>query len=135
MYKSVFTLFVLFVCFTIMANGSNKVSITKQSQYNIYLGNFECQDSLNAGLFQNCWFTLSRSKERVEGVEIFIDGGMPAHEHGLPTAPKIVWSAKENIYLIKGLKFSMPGQWVLNFKVNAEDDALKDQIKMLIEVD
>ena len=135
MYRNIFILFSLTFCFTLTANDTNNVLISKKSLQDIYQSKLVCNDSLSSGSFQNCWLTLSRSNQLVKDVEIFIDGGMPAHGHGLPTAPKVVWSEEKKVHLIKGLKFSMPGQWALNFKVNAKDDALKDQIKILIEVD
>jgi len=113
----------------------NRVEILQKSQQEIYQSKLECQNSLSTGSFQSCWLKLYRLDKPVKNVVIFINGGMLKHKHGLPTSPKIVWSDDKNAHLIQGLKFSMPGQWSLNFKVNAEDDALKDQIIMLIEVD
>ncbi len=112
----------------------NRVEILQKSQQGIYQSKLECQSSLSTGSFQNCWLKLFREDKPVKGTEVFINGGMPAHEHGLPTSPKIIWSDEKDSYLIQGLKFSMPGKWSLNFKVNAKDNALKDEIIMLIEV-
>ena len=134
MFKKIFILLSVSIFLTLTANEMNKVSISKESQHGIYQSKLECQDLLGTESFENCWLTLSRLNQLVKNIEVFIDGGMPAHEHGLPTAPKIIWSEERKAHLIKGLKFSMPGLWALNFKVNAKDDALKDQIKILIEV-
>lgn len=112
----------------------NRVEILQKSQQGIYQSKLQCQSSLSTGLFQNCWLKLFREDTPVKNTEVFINGGMPAHEHGLPTSPKIIWSDEKDSYLIQGLKFSMPGKWSLNFKVNAKDNALKDEIIMLIEV-
>ena len=49
---------------------------------------------------------------------ITVLGGMPAHAHGLPTVPQV----KElggGRYLIEGLKFHMPGAWVVAFRIKA----------------
>ncbi|ULB12069.1 FixH family protein (plasmid) [Cereibacter azotoformans] len=54
----------------------------------------------------------------VEGATLTISGGMPAHGHGLPTTPR----AEElggGRYLIRGLKFTMPGDWELAIAVEA----------------
>lgn len=56
--------------------------------------------------------------------KLFVDGGMPAHAHGLPTEP-MVKHVKNNVYQIKGLKFSMAGVWVLFIDINTEDIAYK----------
>ena len=55
-----------------------------------------------------------------------ITGGMPAHDHGLPTAPRATAYLGEGRYLIEGMKFHMGGAWevVLKVKSGAGDDAL-----------
>jgi len=56
----------------------------------------------------------------VSGAEITIDGGMPQHGHGLPTEPAVTRELGEGLYLVGGLRFSMPGWWVLNFHIKAD---------------
>jgi len=62
----------------------------------------------------------------VEGATISITGGMPDHDHGLPTAPRATAYLGEGRYLIEGMRFHMGGAWevVLNVKSGAGDDAL-----------
>ncbi|MEH6455362.1 MAG: FixH family protein [Cocleimonas sp.] len=129
-------LFLVLFCFSssLLANQTNTIEIKKVSQRTIYNSKLECGKVLSAGSFQSCWLTLFHEDKPVRNTEVFINGGMPAHQHGLPTSPRIDWSEVKNVYVIKGLKFSMPGEWSLNFKVNAEDDALKDQITILVNV-
>lgn len=55
----------------------------------------------------------------VEGAAIAIDGGMPAHGHGLPTAPQVTDDLGGGRYLIEGLRFSMTGDWALGFDISA----------------
>jgi hypothetical protein len=57
----------------------------------------------------------------VDGAELAIDGGMPEHGHGLPTAPRATPAATPGDYVINGVKFSMNGWWVLKLKVKAPD--------------
>lgn len=57
----------------------------------------------------------------VSGAVIAIDGGMPEHHHGLPTAPRAASAATPGDYLISGMKFSMTGWWVLNLSIKAPD--------------
>lgn len=57
----------------------------------------------------------------VEKAEILVDGGMPQHGHGLPTQPKVTRYLGHGDYLIEGMKFNMPGWWVLKFQVSAND--------------
>jgi hypothetical protein len=66
------------------------------------------------------------SVETPEGVpvsdaKISIDGGMPQHGHGLPTQPEVEQEPGSGTYLVGGVKFSMPGWWVVNFHIKAEN--------------
>jgi hypothetical protein len=57
----------------------------------------------------------------VTGAEIGVDGDMPEHGHGLPTKPEVVQELGAGSYLIGGMKFSMPGWWIIEFRVRAGD--------------
>lgn len=135
MYKKLFILLSFFLFSSLIAKEVNKEEISQKSHQSIYESKLECEHAFSTGTFQSCWLQLSHDNRHVKTAEIFINGGMPEHSHGLPTSPKAVWSEDKNAYVIHGLKFSMPGKWSLNFRVNAKDNALKDQITMLIEVD
>lgn len=53
----------------------------------------------------------------VDGATVHVDGGMPAHGHGLPTAPKVANVEGAGNYLIEGLRFNMPGEWELRLTI------------------
>ncbi len=55
----------------------------------------------------------------VDGAKITIDGGMPQHGHGLPTAPQMTGELGEGRYRIEGVKFNMGGWWELKFAISA----------------
>lgn len=57
----------------------------------------------------------------VDGANIAVDGGMPEHGHGLPTAPRAASASGPGNYVISGMKFSMTGWWVLKLDVKAAD--------------
>ncbi|MFT7221588.1 MAG: hypothetical protein ACI8Z1_003210 [Candidatus Azotimanducaceae bacterium] len=57
----------------------------------------------------------------VEGAEITVDGGMPEHRHGLPTAPLVRPGENDCEYLVEGLRFHMAGRWELKFTINFGD--------------
>jgi hypothetical protein len=44
---------------------------------------------------------------------------MPDHDHGLPTAPRVTAELPGGRYRIEGVKFTMPGKWVLKFTITA----------------
>jgi hypothetical protein len=57
----------------------------------------------------------------VKGADIRILGDMPEHGHGLPTVPEVTETGTDGVYAVEGLKFSMPGWWVVTFHIQAGD--------------
>ena len=55
----------------------------------------------------------------VKDASISILGDMPEHGHGFPTEPEVSAAMENGKYLVEGLKFSMPGWWVVTFHVKA----------------
>lgn len=62
----------------------------------------------------------------VEDARIAIDGGMPQHGHGLPTAPQMTAALGEGRYRIEGVRFNMSGWW--EFKLHIESAAGADDV-------
>ncbi len=54
----------------------------------------------------------------VDGAAIAVNGGMPMHGHGLPTAPRVTKYLGGGKYLVEGMKFSMTGWWQLVFTIS-----------------
>jgi len=55
----------------------------------------------------------------VEGAAITVSGGMPQHNHGLPTSPQATDYLGNGRYRIDGVKFTMSGWWQLRFAISA----------------
>lgn len=49
-----------------------------------------------------------------------ISGGMPEHDHGMPTAPQITGQLENGDYLMEGMRFHMPGHWQLLFELTID---------------
>tara|TARA_R110002049_G_scaffold191507_1_gene360479 strand:- start:49318 stop:49809 length:492 start_codon:yes stop_codon:yes gene_type:complete len=64
------------------------------------------------------------SGESVQDADIVINGGMPAHNHGMPTVPIVSKGIGDGYYVIKGMKFQMPGHWTVTMKIT--DHAVSD---------
>jgi hypothetical protein len=64
--------------------------------------------------------------EPVSGATIAVDGGMPAHNHGLPTQPQAAAADAPGDYRVEGVRFQMPGEWVVTFTIQAGD--ISDQV-------
>lgn len=44
-----------------------------------------------------------------------LSGGMPEHDHGLPTVPAASPTGNPGEFLLEGMRFHMPGRWLLDF--------------------
>ena len=56
----------------------------------------------------------------VEGARILVSGGMPEHDHGLPTAPRVTAELGEGRYRLDGMRFHMRGRWELVFDIRTD---------------
>ena len=57
----------------------------------------------------------------VEGAEIEVDGGMPAHDHGLPTKPRVTEELGGGDYRLDGVRFHMSGYWEMVITIRSDD--------------
>lgn len=55
----------------------------------------------------------------VDDARLVVLGGMPAHAHGLPTIPTVT-SLGGGRYRVDGLKFHMPGAWIVAVRIKAK---------------
>ena len=55
----------------------------------------------------------------VDDAKISVDGGMPQHQHGLPTSPAVTARLGAGKYRVEGVKFNMSGWWQLKFAISA----------------
>jgi hypothetical protein len=55
----------------------------------------------------------------VENAMVRITGGMPAHNHGLPTDPVVTQYLGNGDYRVEGVRFHMQGDWVLKVAITA----------------
>lgn len=55
----------------------------------------------------------------IDDAKVAIGGGMPDHNHGLPTSPEVTRQLGEGRYRIEGMKFNMSGWWELRFDISA----------------
>lgn len=52
--------------------------------------------------------------------ELVINGGMPEHDHGLPTQPQVTSLLENGDYLLEGVRFHMQGFWQLLIEFQIE---------------
>ncbi len=58
----------------------------------------------------------------VTGAQFEVLGGMPEHDHGLPTRPEVTAELEPGVYLLQGVRFHMPGRWLLEFGMSLGED-------------
>src|SRR3954454_8351507 len=64
--------------------------------------------------------------------DLALDGGMPAHGHGLPTAPVVTRSSSPGDFVVRGMRFNMCGRWEL--RVLLADDEGEDGAVFPVDV-
>ncbi|SDZ75912.1 hypothetical protein SAMN05660964_00162 [Thiothrix caldifontis] len=85
----------------------------------LYQAELTCATLPTVGVFQDCVLRLDNTPALPSDLLIAVDGGMPSHGHGLPTAPQAIPTGKPGEFRIDGLKYSMPGEWVLGFLLHS----------------
>lgn len=48
---------------------------------------------------------------------IAVGGGMPQHDHGFLTQPRVTQALGDGDFLVEGVKFHMSGDWMLRFEI------------------
>ena len=64
---------------------------------------------------------IDSESKPVTMASVSIEGGMPEHDHGLPTQPKVTSEISPGTYLLQGVRFHMPGRWEIKFTILRED--------------
>ncbi|MCH9695380.1 MAG: FixH family protein [Gammaproteobacteria bacterium] len=60
--------------------------------------------------------------DAVEGATVEVTGGMPEHNHGLPTRPRISEEIGGGDYRLSGMRFHMAGYWEIKVTVTTDND-------------
>jgi hypothetical protein len=59
----------------------------------------------------------TRNGVPVENAKVQIKGGMPAHNHGLPTDPVVTQYLGDGDYRVEGVRFHMQGEWLMEVSI------------------
>ena len=64
--------------------------------------------------------------QSIDDAQLVFSGGMPEHDHGLPTSPQMTERLGGGCYLIEGIRFHMSGRWrlVLEIRANGQQDTV-----------
>ena len=95
-------------------NAVSLLSEGKKYKVSLYSKSFPFQ----TGKIFNLILNLSTPDGKpLDNIKIYVHGGMPQHQHGFPTNPKVTKSLGNGDYLVEGVKFSMPGDWEIRFNI------------------
>ena len=74
----------------------------------------------------------SADGDPVEGARLTVSGGMPAHDHGLPTAPRVTADLGDGNYRVNGMKFHMGGAWEVVIDIAASEG--RDSVTWVLDL-
>ena len=68
----------------------------------------------------------------VDDATVTLVGGMPVHDHGLPTLPQATQNLGNGDYLVEGMKFHMNGWWqvTISITVNGRSDVVTFDLQL-----
>ena len=107
--------------------------LTQTSVNGVFKLSLMCRHQPSVGPFQDCQIELQdKQGQVVNDAKISMDGGMPSHGHGLPTAPVITSLDSQGHYRIDGLQYNMPGTWLLGFMIKTASS--QDKVVFSFEI-
>jgi len=101
------------------AAGSSTVTVNVTSRQKLFTATVTHPDPLPVEQL-HVWTVrlFDRKHHAVTRARIKVTGDMPAHGHGLPTAPVAV-ARGHGVYQLQGMMFQMPGLWYVQLRVRA----------------
>ena len=107
--------------------------LTQTSSQGLFKVQLMCRHAPSVGPFQDCQLALATGQgQSISEAKISVDGGMPSHGHGLPTAPVVSPLDGQGHYRIDGLQYNMPGPWLLGFMIQTA--AGQDKVVFSFEI-
>ena len=128
--KLLWTLLVIACPGFLFADDSN----TKTSDQGLYVVSYEAELQPLVINRIHTWtmHIVSVDGAAVENAEVTITGGMPLHDHGLPTMPAATTYLGDGEYLVEGVKFHMAGLWQITVSITV--DASTDTVTFDVEI-
>lgn len=71
-------------------------------------------------------------QQPVNNATINVTGGMPDHDHGIPTQPQVTSQPAAGSYLLEGVRFHMPGKWQIIVSVETEQQSSQAVIEFTL---
>ena len=104
-----------------------------QSERQVYTLSVQSSlDPIEINRIHNWTLTITRDGVPVEAAQLSISGGMPEHDHGMPTSPQVTQYLGEGRYLLEGMRFHMSGYWEITIEVAA--DGSRDTVTVVLNL-
>jgi len=91
------------------------------SERGVYTVSFESSlDPIEVNQMHSWVLQIMTEGDPVLNAELVIVGGMPEHDHGLATVPRVTEELGDGKYLLDGLRFHMNGYWEISIEIKAD---------------
>jgi hypothetical protein len=116
------------------ADASPDTSTTRMSQQGLYRVSYHSKvEPIPLNRIHSWTLHLETADgHAVDDAQIAVYGGMPAHKHGFPTAPRVTQGLGNGDYRVEGLKFSMAGHWELWLNIRSGGQTDKAVINVVL---
>jgi YtkA-like protein len=93
----------------------------------VYVVNFESSlEPIEINQIHSWTLRITSDGEPVTGASLAVSGGMTAHDHGMPTRPRVTAELGNGEYRLEGMRFHMGGDWevFIEIKANGKTDTV-----------
>jgi hypothetical protein len=97
------------------------------SSRGVYTVSFESSfEPIEINRIHNWILHITSDGEPVTGASLAVTGGMPTHDHGMPTRPRVTAELGNGKYRLEGMRFHMGGDWevFIEIKANGKTDTV-----------
>ncbi len=107
---------VLLVCMPV----SDLLADEWASSRGVYVVSFESSlQPIEINQIHNWTLRVTSDGEPVTDALLTVSGGMPAHNHGMPTRPRVTAELGNGEYRLEGMRFHMGGDWEVSIEIKA----------------
>jgi len=90
------------------------------SSRGVYIVSFESSlEPIEINRIHSWILHITSDGEPVTGASLAVSGGMPAHDHGMPTRPRVTAELGNGEYRLEGMRFHMGGDWEVSIEIKA----------------
>jgi hypothetical protein len=111
------------------------VSGTRSSEHGIFEVTIRNTELRNEVGRMQTWMVYVRDAagRPVTDATIAFSGGMPGHDHGFPTEPRVTRHVNNGAYALEGVRFHMSGWWQFVFEIEAHGEQDRVSFDLIIE--